>query len=80
MIPTGPSTHINAEVVSRTSRSGPTGNTGLLITIVENGDRISVEVPPTAAIRTGDKVVLSTHDRYLIGPKYSFAGKLINAD
>lgn len=80
MIPAGPSTQVNAEVVSRASRSGPTGNTGILITVLDSGDRISVEVPPIASIRTGDMVVLNTHSRYVIGPKYSFAGKLIQAD
>lgn len=77
VIPEGPSTQVKAEVVSRTARQGPTGNIGVLITELSSGKKVLVEVPPVAKIRTGDIVVLNTHARYFIGPKYNFAGKLI---
>ena len=79
VIPAGPTTQVNAEVVSRASRSGPTGNTGILITELGSGGTVSVEVPPIATVKTGDTVALNTHSRYIIGPKYSFAGKPITS-
>jgi len=77
MIPSGPTIQVKAEVVSRTSKSGPTGNTGVLICMLENGVKLSVDIPPIATVQTGDIVYLNTHERYFIGPKYSFAGKLL---
>jgi len=78
VVPSGPSTQVKAEVVSRTSKSGPTGNTGVLICMLENGAKLSVDIPPVATIQTGDVVYLNTHERYFIGPKYSFAGKSLS--
>ena len=77
MIPAGPTYRVEAEVTGRTSRSGPTGNTGILICLLENGSRVSVEIPPIASVQTGDTVFLDANDRYFISPKYRFAGKLI---
>jgi len=77
VIPAGPNYQVTAEVTSRTSRSGPTGNIGILICELENGNRITVDLPPVATVQTGDRVVLSSYDRYLLKPKYSFSGKLI---
>jgi len=80
MIPAGPSYQVHADVVSRTSRSGATGNTGILICVLENGSRVTVEIPPIATVQTGDKVVLDSYNRYFISPKYNFAGKLISRE
>lgn len=77
MIPASPSVQVQAEVVSRTSRSGATGNTGVLICVLDDGRRLSVDIPPIASVQTGDNVILNSYDRYFIGPKFSFAGKLI---
>lgn len=79
MVPSGPSIQVQAEVSSRTSKSGPMGNTGVLICKLENGQSITVDIPPIATVRTGDTVFLNSHERYFIGPKYSFAGKLKTA-
>jgi len=79
IIPAGPSYQVTAEVSSRTSRSGPTGNVGILVCELENGHRVTVELPPIATVQNGDRVVLDSYDRYLLNPKYSFAGKLIES-
>ena len=78
VIPAGPSTRVIAEVVSRTSKSGPMGNTGVLICALEDGRQVTVDVPPIATIQTGDQVFLNTHDRYIVGPNYTFAGKRLS--
>ena len=76
MVPAGPTSQIKVEVVSRASKSGPTGTSGVLICSLENGRKVAVSVPQVAKVRTGDTVFLNTHERYLFGPKFSFAGKL----
>jgi len=80
IVPAGPTIQIKAEVISRTSKSGPTGNIGVLICKLENNRNVSVDVPPIATIRTGDTVFLNSYERYFIAPQYSFAGKLITGD
>lgn len=79
MIPAGATYQVEAQVQSRASRSGPTGNIGVLICTLDNGQRVSIEVPPIATVQTGDRVVLNSHARYFLRPKYSFAGKLISS-
>ena len=79
-IPGTETSQIKAEVVSRTSRSGATGNVGVLICKLKDGQSVSVVVPPVATVQTGDTVVLNTYERYLIGPDYSFAGKLVSGE
>ena len=79
-IPASETTRIEAEVVSRTSRSGATGNVGVLMCKLTDGQSVSFVVPPVATVQTGDTVVLNTYDRYLIGPTYSFAGKLLRSE
>lgn len=77
-IPAGPTLQVHAEVVSRTSRSGATGNTGVLICALDNGRKVTVEIPPIATVQTGDRVVLNSYERYLLKPRFSFAGKLLS--
>ncbi len=77
MIPAGPTYRVEAEVTSRTSRSGATGNTGVLICELKDGRRITVELPAIASVQTGDTVFLDANKRYFISPKYRFAGKRI---
>lgn len=78
MIPAGATYQVEAKVESRTSRSGATGNIGVLICVLANGHRVTISVPPVATVQTGDTVVLNSHDRYILSPRYSFAGKLIS--
>ncbi len=78
LIPAGPTIQVKAEVVSRASRSGPTGNTGILLCALDSGRQVSVESPSIATVQTGDKVLLDAYNRYFIQPKYTFAGKLIS--
>ena len=78
VVPASPTIEITAEVVSRTSKSGPTGNTGILICKLKNGNTVMVETPPFAKARTGDQVMLRSYKRYLFGDKYHFGGKLID--
>ncbi|MEE9335256.1 MAG: hypothetical protein V3U65_14300 [Granulosicoccaceae bacterium] len=70
---------ITAEVVSRTSKSGPTGNSGIHIFKLENGNTVMVETPPYAKNCSGDQVLLRSADRYLFGAKYHFGGKLLDS-
>jgi len=79
VVPTSHTIEITAEVVSRTSRSGPTGNTGILICKLDTGNTVMVNAPAISKARTGDKVMLRTYERYLFGNKYQFGGKIIEA-
>ena len=58
VIPASPTVEVKAEVVSRTARSGPTGNVGILICELNSGNRVSVELPSHAAAQIGDRVRL----------------------
>ena len=78
VVPASPTVEITAEVVSRTSKSGPTGNTGILICKLESGNTVMVETPPFAKARTGDQVMLRSYERYLFGDKYHFGGKILD--
>jgi hypothetical protein len=76
MVPAGPTIQVKVEVISRTSKSSPTGSSGVLICKLGDGRTVAVGIPPIASVRTGDTVFLNSYDRYVFGPKYSFAGKL----
>jgi len=78
VVPASATVEITAEVVSRTSRSGPTGNTGILICKLDSGNTVMVNAPAISKARTGDTVMLRTYERYLFGSKYQFGGKVLN--
>jgi len=80
VIPAGPPTEVTAEVISRTARSGPTGNIGVIICKLESGGTVRVDIPPIASVRVGDTVFLSSHERYFLNAKYHFLGRLNEPD
>lgn len=77
VVPAGLFVEVKAEVLSRTARSGPTGNVGVLICKLDSGNRVSVDLPPHGKAQIGDRVLLRSYERYIFGDKYQFAGKLI---
>ena len=79
VFPASPTVEVTAEVISRTARSSPTGNIGILICELESGNTVMVETPPLTKVRTGDQVMLRSYERYLFSDMYQFGGRLIKS-
>ncbi len=76
-VPASATSEIEAEVITRTARSSPTGNIGILLCKLDSGSTVTVELPPHGKARKGDRIMLRSYDRYIFGAKYQFGGKLI---
>jgi len=76
-VPAGPHKELEAQVISRTTRSGPTGNIGILIVQLDTGSKVTVELPTHASASSGDRIQLRSYERLLFADVYQFAGKLI---
>jgi len=67
---------IEAIVTSKGTRpaEGPSGDK--LSVKTDSGRIVTVSTPSQYGIRVGDRILLSTHDRYLFGAAYQFVKRI----